>query len=137
MKTNSKYGISVAALVLVDVVDEHPDSKKIGRKVARMINQYNIRANYIEACCISEALVNMSILIEQCGVIPDIDDLVANNYASTIVFYDLLVKDYLNRCDEVFFHKSDKQVKSFVKNVIKAKYKAWLDINLEKHKRAS
>lgn len=114
MKTNCKYGVSVAALVLADVVEEHVDSNKIGRKVARLLNHYNVRAEYIESGVLAYYL---------CG---DISTKV-EHVVSAGILYNLLVKDYLQRCDTVFYHKADTQVRSFTKNVIKARYKAWLD----------
>jgi hypothetical protein len=112
MNLNIKYGSSVAALVLTDVVCEHTNSNKINRKVARTLNQFNIRANYIETSC---------------------NDVV-KKLESTIVFYELLVKDYIHRCDTIFHNEADIKVNSFIKNVIKARYKAWLDKNLKIHK---
>ena len=116
MRTNIRFGVSVAALILSDVVDEHPDSDKISRKVSRLINQYNGRADFLERTNRID--------------FPNFKDL-----SSVIVLYDLLVRDYLNRCDEIFCHEKDKTVKSFTKNVIKARHKSWLDFYLPKNKK--
>lgn len=127
MKTNNKYGTTSAALVLADVVDEHPDSVKISRKVSRTINQFNSRSAYIEFCFLT-SLSSMQRIAEMYRY-SNIRD--TNNHqfvrSSSIVLYELLVADYISRCDEIFCHKADNKVRSFVKNVIKSKYKAWLD----------
>ena len=101
---NIKYGTSRAASVLAEIVAEHPHSEKISRKVARTINQFNIRANDLESSGMSTG--------------------------SIIVLYELLVRDYINRCEDIFCFNIDDKVRTFIQNIINAKYKAWLDDNL-------
>ena len=135
MKSSRIYGPSAAAMILTEVVNEHPDSEKIGRKVARTISQFNVHAIYLENSCQLEATAVVTQGAKS-GLVYEYEDALPHCLYSTIVLYRLLVADYIARCDEIFCNHIDQRVNSFVKNVIIARHKAWLDVHLPLHKQA-
>jgi hypothetical protein len=108
MKNNTRFGSSAAAIILSDIIQEHPDSDRISRKVSRLLNHFNVRAEFIESCTPA--------------VFP-----IPSDTTSAMVFYGLLIEDYLYRCEQIFNRVKDVKVKSFTKNVIKARHKKWLE----------